>query len=70
MLFNAKLKEMESANQDAEVLYEIEEYRKMVEEYAISLFAQQEVKTLFPVSAKRLEKKALQIQQSLKRCKT
>ncbi|NLG16091.1 MAG: ATP-dependent RNA helicase HrpA [Fibrobacter sp.] len=37
--------------------YEIEEFRAMVEEYGISLFAQQEIKTLFPVSGQRLSKK-------------
>jgi ATP-dependent helicase HrpA len=66
MLFYTKLKEMENTNRDVGVLHEIEEYRIMVEEYAISLFAQQEVKTLFPISVKRLEKKASLIQQSLK----
>jgi len=68
MLFFTKLKEMENQNlnKTAEILHEIEDYRKMVEEYAISLFAQQEVKTLFPVSVKRLEKKASLIQQLLK----
>lgn len=37
--------------------YEIEEFRAMIEEYGISLFAQQEIKTLFPVSGQRLGKK-------------
>ncbi len=36
---------------------EIEDYRAMVEEFAISLFAQQEIRTLFPVSIQRLDKK-------------
>jgi len=35
----------------------LEEYIGMIEEFAISLFAQQEVKTLFPISEKRLDKK-------------
>jgi ATP-dependent helicase HrpA len=34
----------------------LQEYRSMLEEYKISLFAQ-EMKTLFPVSPKRLDKK-------------
>ena len=34
----------------------LQEYRRMLEEYKISLFAQ-EMKTIFPISAKRLEKK-------------
>lgn len=66
MYFYTKLKEMGNKSLGAEFLCEIEEYREMVEEYAISLFAQQEVKTLFPVSVKRLEKKASLLQQSLK----
>ena len=68
VLFYTKLNEMENAGLAAEVWHEIEEYREMVEEYAISLFAQQEVKTLFPVSVKRLEKKVSLIQQYLKKC--
>lgn len=35
----------------------VEEFICMVEEFAISLFAQQEIKTRFPVSPKRLERK-------------
>jgi ATP-dependent helicase HrpA len=34
----------------------LQEYRSMLEEFKISLFAQ-EMKTRFPISAKRLEKK-------------
>ncbi len=34
----------------------LEEYKQMLEEFKISLFAQ-ELKTIFPVSAKRIEKK-------------
>jgi hypothetical protein len=37
---------------------EIKEFEMLVEEYAISLFAQQSVKTRVPVSEKRLEEKA------------
>lgn len=44
----------------------IEEYRAMVEELAISLFAQQEVKTLFPISEKRLEKKCMDIEKLIR----
>lgn len=46
---------------DYDLYYEIENFRGMIEEYAISLFAQQEVKTLYPVSAQRLEKKVVQL---------
>lgn len=46
--------------------YELGQLRAMIEEYAISLFAQQEVKTLFPISAQRLEKKIAQINAILK----
>ncbi|HON10815.1 MAG TPA: ATP-dependent RNA helicase HrpA [Chitinispirillaceae bacterium] len=41
--------------------YGIEEYHAMIEEYGISLFAQQEIKTLFPVSGQRLDKKLAQL---------
>ena len=34
----------------------------MIEEFAISLFAQQEIKTLFPISCQRLEKKIKEIE--------
>jgi ATP-dependent helicase HrpA len=39
----------------------VEEFRWMVEEFKISLFAQ-ELKTLFPVSRKRLEEKRKEIE--------
>ena len=39
----------------------IEEYRWMIEEYKVSLFAQ-ELKTAFPVSRKRLETKRQEIE--------
>jgi ATP-dependent helicase HrpA len=44
-----------------EKLILIEEYRWMIEEYKVSLFAQ-ELKTAFPVSRKRLEKKRQEIE--------
>ncbi len=50
----------------ASVQGQIEEYRLMVEEFAISLFAQQEIKTLFPVSIQRLDKKIAEIELLLK----
>ena len=40
-----------------------EEFRMMTEEFAISLFAQQEVRTRFPVSEKRLDKKLQEIRE-------
>jgi hypothetical protein len=33
----------------------------MLEEFKISLFAQQEIRTLYPVSEKRLDEKLLEI---------
>ena len=39
----------------------LEEFRWMIEEFKVSLFAQ-ELKTLFPVSEKRLEKKLKEIE--------
>lgn len=45
----------------------VEEFRAMTEEFAISLFAQQEVKTRFPVSEKRLDKKLDEIRQREKK---
>lgn len=68
-LFHNTLKQWENVEPYSEVYYELVEYRKMVEEFAISLFAQQEVKTLFPVSVQRLEKKIWQINQLLKSTK-
>jgi hypothetical protein len=41
----------------------------MLQEFAISLFAQQEVKTLFPISEKRLDKKLEEIGQMVKKIK-
>ena len=50
-----------TAGASEEKLKLIEEYRWMIEEYKVSLFAQ-ELKTAFPVSKKRLEKKRLEIE--------
>ncbi|MGD1152495.1 MAG: ATP-dependent RNA helicase HrpA [Syntrophales bacterium] len=50
-----------SAGASEEKLNLIEEYRWMIEEYKVSLFAQ-ELKTVFPVSKKRLEKKKQEIE--------
>ncbi len=50
-----------SAGASEEKLKLIEEYRWMIEEYKVSLFAQ-ELKTVFPVSRKRLEKKRQEIE--------
>jgi ATP-dependent helicase HrpA len=50
-----------SAGASEEKLKLIEEYRWMIEEYKVSLFAQ-ELKTAFPVSKKRLEKKRQEIE--------
>jgi ATP-dependent helicase HrpA len=50
-----------SAGASKERLTLIEEYRWMIEEYKVSLFAQ-ELKTAFPVSRKRLEQKRQEIE--------
>jgi hypothetical protein len=60
--YSVKLKFWNCNDRDSVLWKEIEEYRLMVEEFAISLFAQQEVKTLFPVSVQRLDKKIAQIE--------
>ncbi len=46
---------------------EVAQLRMMIEEFAISLFAQQEVKTIFPVSIQRLDKKVEEIRGKLKK---
>ena len=51
-----KLKKLKPRDPSPACLELLQEYRNMLEEYKISLFAQ-EMKTRFPVSAKRLEKK-------------
>ena len=51
-----KLKKFQPRDPSPACMELLEEYKKMLAEYTISLFAQ-EIKTLFPVSAKRLEKK-------------
>lgn len=48
---------------DAAVAEKKQEFAAMVEEFAISLFAQQEVRTRFPVSEKRLAKKVCEIEE-------
>jgi ATP-dependent helicase HrpA len=53
--------ESSGAGASEEKLNLIEEYRWMIEEYKVSLFAQ-ELKTAFPVSRKRLEKKRQEIE--------
>ncbi len=50
----AKLRAKASADLPAEVRRGVEEFRWMVEEYRVSLFAQ-ELGTAMPVSAKRLD---------------
>jgi ATP-dependent helicase HrpA len=51
-----KLKKLKPRDPSPACLELLQEYRNMLEEYKISLFAQ-EMKTRFPVSVKRLEKK-------------
>ncbi len=65
-VYRAKYGELEEKinktdNQNLEQLF------FMVEEYAISLFAQQEVKTLFPVSPQRIDKKIDELMHLLKK---
>jgi ATP-dependent helicase HrpA len=63
-IFSVKLQDMvNSATKGVseEKLKAIEHYRWMIEEYKVSVFAQ-ELKTAFPVSPKRLEKKIQEIE--------
>lgn len=65
--FSDKLQDMiqdSSSGASEEKLKAIEEYRWMIEEYKISVFAQ-EIKTAFPVSQKRLEKKIQEIERMI-----
>ncbi|MCF6289453.1 MAG: ATP-dependent RNA helicase HrpA [Desulfobacterales bacterium] len=57
-LFVARLREIESGRRDSspECAARLAEFEEMIEEFRISLFAP-ELKTAYPVSAKRLEKK-------------
>lgn len=66
-IFSVKLQDMlniASKGVSEEKLKAIEHYRWMIEEYKVSLFAQ-ELKTAFPVSPKRLEKKIQEIERIL-----
>jgi ATP-dependent helicase HrpA len=54
--FISRLKELKPGEPSPECLKLLREYRTMLAEYKISVFAQ-EMKTRFPVSSKRLEKK-------------
>jgi ATP-dependent helicase HrpA len=51
-----KLKKLKMKDPSPSCLELLQEYRNMLQEFKISLFAQ-EMKTRFPVSARRLEKK-------------
>ena len=51
-----RLKKLDPIDPSPACLELLQEYRNMLAEYKISLFAQ-EMRTSFPVSAKRLEKK-------------
>ena len=61
--FISRLKELQPGEPSPECLKLLEEYRTMLAEYKISVFAQ-EMKTRFPVSSKRLEKKWQEIMSS------
>ena len=54
--FLARLEQWQPVDPAPECCQMVEEYRRLVEEFAVSLFAP-EVKTAVPVSAKRLDKK-------------
>lgn len=54
----------EQLNPSQEKLQHMNEYREMIEEFKVSLFAQ-ELKTAFPISSKRLEKKWRELQRFL-----
>jgi ATP-dependent helicase HrpA len=58
-----KLKKIKPSDPSPACLELLQEYRTMLEEFKISLFAQ-EMKTRVPVSAKRLEKKWQEIENS------
>ena len=63
-IFSVKLQDMVNITAKGvseEILNAIEHYRWMIEEYKVSVFAQ-ELKTAFPVSPKRLEKKIQEIE--------
>jgi hypothetical protein len=44
----------------------ITEFAMMVEEYKISTFAQQEIKTIFPISQKKIDEKLAEIRKKVK----
>ena len=52
----SRLKEMKIEDPSPDCRQLLQEYENMLAEYKISIFAQ-EMKTLFPISAKRLDKK-------------
>jgi ATP-dependent helicase HrpA len=58
------MKEALSANASDEKRKEMEEFSWMIEEFKVSLFAQ-ELKTPFPISAKRISKKIEKIERML-----
>ena len=66
-LLEKYLKKLNSFKGDSETGRQIHEFQMMIEEYAISLFAQQEVKTIFAISEKRLEKKIEEIELIVKK---
>ncbi len=61
--FISRLKELKPRDPSPECQKLLREYRTMLAEYKISVFAQ-EMKTRFPVSAKRLDKKWKEIANS------
>lgn len=61
--YQRRMGQMFAQKSDARVAEKKQEFAAMVEEFAISLFAQQEVRTRFPISEKRLAKKVREIEE-------
>jgi ATP-dependent helicase HrpA len=65
-LYQTKIDEL-MLKSDTSIKRDFDLFLSMLQEFAISLFAQQEVKTLFPISEKRLDKKLEEIGQMVKK---
>jgi len=61
---HAEMKKSLSPHSSADKIKAVDEYRWMIEEYKVSVFAQ-DLKTPFPVSAKRLLKRASEIERMI-----
>jgi ATP-dependent helicase HrpA len=61
---HAEMKKSLSLHSSADKIEAVDEYRWMIEEYKVSVFAQ-DLKTPFPVSSKRLRKRASEIERMI-----